>query len=94
MDIKLTKRMKAAREGVERTTLYSIVDAVKMVKERAKAKFDETIDVAVNLGIDPRQADQQVRGVCALPNGRVARYALACLPAAPRLRKPRLRALM
>jgi len=69
MDIKLTKRMKAVREGVERTTLYSIVDAVKMVKERAKAKFDETIDVAVNLGIDPRQADQQVRGVCALPNG-------------------------
>ena len=69
MDIKLTKRMKSAREGVERTKLYPIADAVKMVKERAKAKFDETIDVAVNLGIDPRQADQQVRGVCALPNG-------------------------
>lgn len=69
INIKLPKRMKSAREGIERTKLYTIADAVKMVKERAKAKFDETIDVAVNLGIDPRQADQQVRGVCTLPNG-------------------------
>lgn len=69
INIKLPKRMKNAREGIERTKLYTISDAVKMVKERAKAKFDETIDVAVNLGIDPRQADQQVRGVCTLPNG-------------------------
>lgn len=69
MSTKLPKRLNAAREGVERTKLYTIVDAVKMVKERAKAKFDETIDVAINLGIDPRQADQQVRGVCSLPNG-------------------------
>lgn len=66
---KLVKRMKSAKEGIERTKLYSIADAVKMIKERAKAKFDETIDVAINLGIDPRQADQQVRGVCNLPNG-------------------------
>lgn len=69
MSTKLPKRLNGAREGVERTKLYTIVDAVKMVKERAKAKFDETIDVAINLGIDPRQADQQVRGVCSLPNG-------------------------
>ena len=69
MATKLPKRIRSAREAVERTKLYSIADAVKLVKENAKAKFDETIDVAVNLGIDPRQADQQVRGVCQLPNG-------------------------
>jgi large subunit ribosomal protein L1 len=63
------KRIRAAREGVERTKLYPIQDAVKLVKERAKAKFDETIEVAMNLGVDPRHADQMVRGVCNLPNG-------------------------
>jgi large subunit ribosomal protein L1 len=63
------KRLKAAVVGVERTKLYPISDAVKMVKERATAKFDETIEVAMNLGVDPRHADQMVRGVCNLPNG-------------------------
>jgi large subunit ribosomal protein L1 len=63
------KRTEAAREGVDRAKLYSLSDAVKMVKERAKAKFDETIEVAMNLGVDPRHADQMVRGVCNLPNG-------------------------
>ena len=52
-----------------RTKLYGIDDAVKLIKERAKAKFDETIEVAMNLGVDPRHADQMVRGVCNLPNG-------------------------
>ena len=52
-----------------RTKLYPIQDAVKLVKERAKAKFDETVEVAMNLGVDPRHADQMVRGVCNLPNG-------------------------
>jgi large subunit ribosomal protein L1 len=63
------KRIRAAREGVEVTKLYTIQDAVKLVKERAKAKFDETVEVAMNLGVDPRHADQMVRGVCNLPNG-------------------------
>ena len=63
------KRTEKAREGVDREKLYPIVDAIKMVKERAKAKFDETIEIAINLGVDPRHADQMVRGVVTLPNG-------------------------
>jgi large subunit ribosomal protein L1 len=63
------KRTKAAREGIDRTKLYPLDEAVKMIKARAKAKFDETIEVAMNLGVDPRHADQMVRGVCNLPNG-------------------------
>jgi large subunit ribosomal protein L1 len=76
------KRIRAASEGIDRAKLYPIADAVKLVKERAKAKFDETIEVAMNLGVDPRHADQMVRGVCNLPNGsgrdvRVAVFARA-----------------
>jgi large subunit ribosomal protein L1 len=63
------KRIRAAREGIDPTKLYGIQDAVKLIKERAKAKFDETVEVAMNLGVDPRHADQMVRGVCNLPNG-------------------------
>jgi large subunit ribosomal protein L1 len=63
------KRITKAREGIDREKLYSLEDAVKLVKERAKAKFDETIEVAMNLGVDPRHADQMVRGVVNLPNG-------------------------
>ena len=63
------KRIRSAREGVDPAKLYPIQDAVKLVKERAKAKFDETVEVAMNLGVDPRHADQMVRGVCNLPNG-------------------------
>jgi large subunit ribosomal protein L1 len=63
------KRVRSAREGVDRTKLYPLDQAVNMVKDRAKAKFDETIEVAMNLGVDPRHADQMVRGVCNLPNG-------------------------
>src|SRR5207244_5736092 len=59
----------AVREGIDRTKLYPLEQAVKMVKERAKAKFDETVEVAMNLGVDPRHADQMVRGVVNLPNG-------------------------
>ncbi len=69
MATKEGKRVRSAREGVEPTKLYPIQDAVKLVKERAQAKFDETIEVAMNLGVDPRHADQMVRGVCNLPNG-------------------------
>jgi large subunit ribosomal protein L1 len=65
----LGKRTKAIRDGVDPAKAYSIEEAVKMVKARAKAKFDETIEVAMNLGIDPTHADQMVRGVVNLPNG-------------------------
>src|SRR5262245_43396333 len=63
------KRFKAAEKGIDRNKFYSVEEAVKLVKERAKAKFDETIELAFNLGIDPKHADQNVRGVISLPNG-------------------------
>src|SRR5688572_23024737 len=65
----LGKRLKTARGGIDRAKLYVVDEAVKLIKERAKAKFDETIEIAMNLGVDPRHADQMVRGVCNLPNG-------------------------
>jgi len=63
------KRVVKARQGIDRERLYSLDEAVKMIKDRANAKFDETIEIAMNLGVDPRHADQMVRGVVALPNG-------------------------
>ena len=66
---KLAKRTAAIREGVDRKKLYELDEAVKMIKARATAKFDETVEVALNLGVDPRHADQMVRGVVNLPNG-------------------------
>jgi large subunit ribosomal protein L1 len=63
------KRTVKAREGVDRNKFYPIDEAVKLIKARATAKFDETIEVAMNLGVDPRHADQMVRGVVNLPNG-------------------------
>ena len=66
---KIGKRTTEISKGVDRKKLYALNEAVKMVKERAKAKFDETVEVAMNLGVDPRHADQMVRGVVNLPNG-------------------------
>ena len=66
---KFGKRLSAAVEKMDRNKLYDLATAVKMVKENANAKFDETIEMAVNLGVDPKHADQMVRGVVALPNG-------------------------
>lgn len=66
---KAGKRYKNAKEGIDPKQLYGVTDAVKMVKERAKAKFDETVEIAINLGVDPRHADQMVRGVVDLPAG-------------------------
>ena len=66
---KVGKRTAAAREAVDRKKLYALEEAVALVKSNAKAKFDETIEIAINLGVDPRHADQMVRGVVALPNG-------------------------
>jgi len=63
------KRYRKTLEGIDAAKTYSLDDAVKLVKERATAKFDETIEIAMNLGVDPRHADQMVRGVCNLPNG-------------------------
>jgi len=63
------KRTMKARQGVDRVKLYPLEEAVKMVKDRANAKFDETIEIAMNLGVDPRHSDQMVRGVVNLPNG-------------------------
>ena len=63
------KRLKAAQATIERNKLYTLDEAVKLVKANASAKFDETIEIAMNLGVDPRHADQMVRGVVELPNG-------------------------
>lgn len=63
------KRFKTAVETVEKNKLYGLDEAVKLVKTNATAKFDETVELAINLGVDPRHADQMVRGVIELPNG-------------------------
>jgi large subunit ribosomal protein L1 len=66
---KIAKRIQKTREGIDRSKAYGLDEAVKLIKDRAIAKFDETIEVSMNLGVDPRHADQMVRGVCSLPNG-------------------------
>jgi len=76
------KRLKAAYADIDRAKFYPLTEAVKVIKERATAKFDETIEIALNLGVDPRHADQMVRGVVELPHGtgktiRVAVFAKA-----------------
>lgn len=63
------KKLKAAYEKIDRTHLYTLEEAIKLVKENAKAQFDETIEIAMNLGVDPRHSDQMVRGVVAMPHG-------------------------
>jgi large subunit ribosomal protein L1 len=66
---KIAKRVAKISEGIDRNKFYDLKTAVSLIKERAVAKFDETIEVAMNLGVDPRHADQMVRGVVNLPNG-------------------------
>jgi large subunit ribosomal protein L1 len=63
------KRLKAINAGLDAEKVYALDEAIKLVKQNAKAKFDETVEIAMNLGIDPRHADQMVRGVVGLPNG-------------------------
>ena len=65
----MAKRIEKNMTGIDRTKFYGLAEAVKLVKERANAKFDETIEIAMNLGVDPRHSDQMVRGMCTLPNG-------------------------
>ncbi len=64
-----SKRYRKAQEGIEQTTLYSLEEAMKKIKAAPAAKFDETVDIAINLGVDPKHADQMVRGAIVLPNG-------------------------
>ncbi len=66
---KVGKRLKAAYTALDRSKAYTLTDAVRLVKQNSKAKFDETIEMSMNLGIDPRHADQMVRGLISLPNG-------------------------
>tara|TARA_R110000787_G_scaffold191851_1_gene303413 strand:+ start:1515 stop:2216 length:702 start_codon:yes stop_codon:yes gene_type:complete len=66
---KIGKRLTAARDGIDRAADYSVDDALKLLTERSKTKFDETIEISMNLGVDPRHADQMVRGMVSLPNG-------------------------
>ena len=66
---KMSKKQKAAADTFDRETLYSVKDAVDLVKKNATAKFDETVEIAINLGVDPRQADQMVRSSANLPHG-------------------------
>ena len=67
--MKIGKRLKESYKSFENSKLFSIEEAVKLVKSNSKAKFDETIDISMNLGVDPRQSDQMVRGMVALPSG-------------------------
>lgn len=66
---KIAKRVSKTREGIDPNKAYALGDALKLLKDRSSVKFDETIEVAMNLGVDPRHADQMVRGVVNLPNG-------------------------
>ena len=74
----VTKRMAVSHAGIDPRKLHTLDEAVKLIKARASAKFDETVEIAMNLGVDPKYPDQQVRGVVSLPNGtgRTARVAV------------------
>ena len=81
---KLGKRLKNAVQNLDRNKVYSLEEAVKTIKERATAKFDETIEVAINLNVDPRKADQNLRGVVQLPHGTGKTYRVAVFAKGPK----------
>jgi large subunit ribosomal protein L1 len=85
---KLTKKQKALAAAVDTTKLYGVDTAIETLKANATAKFDETIEVALNLGVDPRHADQMVRGVVTLPPAPARTCASQCSPAPARPTKP------
>ncbi len=66
---KISKRMAKVRDGIDASRFYTIEEAIKILKEKSAVKFDETVEVAMNLNVDPRHADQMVRGVVNLPHG-------------------------
>lgn len=78
------KRIRSARDGIDRVKLYTLDEALALIKERANAKFDETVELAMNLGVDPRHADQMVRGVCNLPNGSGRKVRVAVFARGPK----------
>jgi len=78
------KRVRSAYEGIDRLKAYGVSDAVKMVKSRATAKFDETIELSISLGVDTRHADQNVRGVVSLPSGTGKKVRVAVFAKGPR----------
>ena len=84
---KFGKRMRAVRQAADGKVDLSVEEAVALVKANATAKFDETIEIAVNLGVDTRHADQMVRGVIGLPNGTGKQCGLQCLRAMPKQMK-------
>src|SRR5258705_9474135 len=89
---RLSKRMKTVRGKVDRDKSYPVDDALKLVKETAVAKFDESVDVAVNLGVDAKKSDQTVRGSVVCRPALERKCALPCLPRATRRRRRRTRA--
>lgn len=80
----MSKRLAAIREKVERGRAYEATDALRLLKETANPKFDETVEVAVNLGVDPRKSDQIVRGATVLPNGTGKEVRVAVFATGPR----------
>src|SRR5580698_11657877 len=80
----MSKRFNKASEGLDTNKAYGVEEAVKLVKSRATSKFDETIEVAINLGVDPRHADQMVRGVSSLPNGTGRKLRVAVFAKGPK----------
>ena len=83
------KRLVNAYKNLDKNQAYSLKDAIKIVKENATAKFDETIDLAINLGVDPKHADQMIRGVCQLRTVMVKLFAWPYLPKTLKLMKPK-----
>lgn len=80
----ITKRLKKAHQSIDREKVYALEDAVNLVKSNATAKFDETIEIAMNLNVDSRKSDQNVRGVVQLPNGTGKTYRVAVFAKGPK----------
>lgn len=90
---KLSKRVKAFRERVDANKSYPLNEAIAILKETATAKFNESVEIAVNLGIDARKSDQGVRGATTLPHGTGSEVRVAVFTQATMLRRPRKRVL-
>lgn len=80
----VSKRMKKMNEGLDKEKLYTISEALKVLKEKSTVKFDETVDIAMNLGIDTKQSDQNIRGMVSLPNGTGKKCVVAVFAKGPK----------